>query len=110
MMGRICPPPPALVGIHSVSEHKKRYIRNYTQILENLRKPIVALFGLRNEFVIVQGNKKYNTQNIQAKKQQKKNNHLNRSVWTNQKGLTELITVPWPRAIKPKSQDNWWCY
>ena len=56
--------------IHSVSEHKKRYIRNYTQILENLRNAIVVLFGLRNEFVNVQGNKKRNTQNIQVKKQQ----------------------------------------
>ena len=57
--------------IHSVSEHKKRYIRNYTQILENLRNAIVGFFGLRNEFVNVQGNKKRNTQNIQIKKQQK---------------------------------------
>ena len=31
------------------------------------------------------------------------------SLWTNQKGLRELITVQWPRAIKPKSQNNWWC-
>ena len=47
-------------------------IRNYTQILENLRNTIVGFFGLRNEFVNVQGNKKRNTQNIQVKKQQKK--------------------------------------
>ena len=58
--------------VHSVSEHKKRYIRNYTQILENLRNAIVGFFGLRNEFVNVQGNKKRNTQNIQVKKQKKK--------------------------------------
>ena len=70
----------------------------------------MGFFGLRNEFVNVQGNKKRNTQNIQVKKQQKKNNHLNCSLWTSQKGLTELITVEWPLAIKPKSQDNWWCY
>ena len=30
------------------------------------------------------------------------------SLWTNQKGLRELITVQWPRGIKPKSQNNWW--
>ena len=58
--------------VHSVSEHKKRYIRNYTQILENSRNAIVVFFGLRNEFVNVQGNKKRNTQNIQVKKQQKR--------------------------------------
>ena len=62
-------------ALHSVSEHKKRYIRNYTQILENLRNTIVGFFGLRNEFENVQGNKKRNTQNIQVKKQ--KNAHLN---------------------------------
>ena len=62
--------------LHSVSEHKKRYIRNYTQILENLRNAKVDFFGLRNEFENVQGNKKRNTQNIQVKKQ-KKNTHLN---------------------------------
>ena len=39
-----------------------RYIRNYTQVLENLRNAIVGFFGLRNEFVNVQGNKKRNTQ------------------------------------------------
>ena len=55
--------------VHSVSEHKKRYIRNYSQILENLRNAIAGFFGLRNEFVNVQGNKKRNTQNIQVKKQ-----------------------------------------
>ena len=58
--------------VHSVSEYKKRYIRNYTQILENLRNAIVGFFGLRNEFVNVQGNKKRNTQNIQIKKRKKK--------------------------------------
>ena len=30
--------------LHSVSEHKKRHIRNYTQILENLRNAIVGFF------------------------------------------------------------------
>ena len=65
--------------LHSVSEDKKRYIRNYTQILENLRNAIVGFFGLRNEFENVQENKKHNTQNIQVKKQ-KKNTHLNFSV------------------------------
>ena len=59
--------------LHSVSEYKKRYIRNYTQILENLRNAIVGFFGLRNEFVNVQRNKKRNTQNIQFKKQKKPN-------------------------------------
>ena len=74
-------------ALHSVSEHKKRYIRNYTQILENLRNTIVfCLFCLRKKFVNVQGSKKRNTKNIQVKKQQK-NNHLNCSLWTNQKGL-----------------------
>ena len=58
-------------SVHSVSEHKKRYIRIYTQILENLRNAIAFFFGLRNEFFNVQGNKKRNTQNIQVKKQQK---------------------------------------
>ena len=28
---------------------------------------------------------------------------------TNQKGLRELIAVQWPKGIKPKSQNNWWC-
>jgi hypothetical protein len=52
-----------MIHLHSVSEHKRRYmIRNYTQILKNLRNAIVGFFGLRNEFVIVQGNKKRNTQ------------------------------------------------
>ena len=49
-----------------------RNIRNYIQILENLRNAIVGFYGLRNEFENVQGNKKSNTQNIQVKKQQKK--------------------------------------
>ena len=61
--------------------------------------------GLRNKFENVQGNKKRNTQNIQVKKR-KKITIYNCFLWTNQKGLTELITVQWPRAIKPKSQDN----
>ena len=51
--------------IHSVSEYKKRHIRNYAQILKNLRNAIVGLFGLRNKFVNVQGNKKRNTHHIQ---------------------------------------------
>ena len=38
----------------------------YTKILENLRNAIVGFYGLRNEFVNVQGNKKLNTQNIQV--------------------------------------------
>ena len=42
-------------------------------MLQNLRNAIVAFFGLRNEFVNVQGNKKRNTQNIQVKKQKKTN-------------------------------------
>ena len=62
-----------VLRVHSVSEYKKRYIRNYTQILENLRNAIVGFFGLRNEFASVQGNKKRNTQNIQIKKQKKPN-------------------------------------
>ena len=61
----------------------------------------MGFFGLRNKFVNVQGNKKRNTQNIQIKKR-KKNNHLNCSLWTNQKGLTELITVQWPLSQKVK--------
>ena len=85
-----------------MSEHKKQYKRKYTQILENLRNAIVGFFGLRNEFVNIQGNKKRNTQNIQVKKQEK-NNHLNCTLWTNQKGLTELITVQSSRSIE-------WCY
>ena len=60
---------PKVHHIHSVSEYKKRYIRNYTKILENLRNAIVGFFGLRNKFAGVQGNKKRNTQNIQIKKQ-----------------------------------------
>jgi hypothetical protein len=43
--------------------------------LKNLRNAIVVFFGLRNEFVNAQGNKKRNTQNIQVK--QKINTHLN---------------------------------
>ena len=56
-----------------MSEHKKQYKRKYTQILENLRNAIVGFFGLRNEFVNIQGNKKRNTQNIQVKKQKNPN-------------------------------------
>ncbi len=52
---------------------RKYGIRNYTQILENLRNAIVGFFGLRKEFASVQGNKKRNTQNIQIKKQKKTN-------------------------------------
>ena len=47
--------------LHSVLEYKKRYKRNYAQILENLRNAIVGVFGLRNEFKNVHGNKKRNT-------------------------------------------------
>ena len=65
-----------LLLVHSVLEHKKRYVRNYTQILENLRNAIVGFFGLRNEFASVQGNKKRNTQNIQIKKQKKPNDDV----------------------------------
>ena len=39
------------VFLHSVSEYKKRYIRNSTQILENLRNAVVGFFGLRNKGV-----------------------------------------------------------
>ena len=39
--------------------------------MENSRNAIVGFFGLRNEFVNVQGNKKRNTQNIQIKKRKK---------------------------------------
>ena len=60
-----------LIHLHSVLENKKRQIRNYIHILENLRNAIVFFFGLRNELFNVQGNKKRNTQNIQVKKQQK---------------------------------------
>ena len=59
--------------VHSVSEYKKRYIRNSTEILENLRNALVGFFGLRNKFASVQGTKKRNTQNIQIKKQKKPN-------------------------------------
>ena len=58
-----------MLQLHSVLEYKKRYKRNYAQILENLRNAIVGFYGLGNEFVNVQGNKKHNTQNIQVKKQ-----------------------------------------
>ena len=94
-----------MMHLHSVLEHKRRYmIRNYTQILKNLRNAIVGFFGLRNKFASVQGYKKRNTQNIQIKKQ-KKPKMLNCSLSTNKKGLTELITVQWSRAIKPKSTN-----
>ena len=59
-------------ALHNCNKQKKpghtqyRNIRNYTQILENLRKAIVGCFGLRNKFENVQGNKKLNTQNIQV--------------------------------------------
>ena len=92
-----------------MSEHKKQYKRKYTQILENLRNAIVVFFGLRNEFVNIQGNKKRNTQNIQVKKQEK-NNHLNCSLWTNQKGLRVDYSAMANDHNKPKSQDNWGCY
>ena len=82
--------------------HKKLYSK-----FGKFEKHNSGFFGLRNKFVNVQGNKKRNTQNIQAKKQQKKIYHLIYSLWINQKGLTELITVQWSRAIKPKIQDNW---
>ena len=71
--------PEFFFDIHSVLEHKKWYIRNYTQVLENLRNAIVGLFGLRNEFVNVQRNKKRNTQNIQVKKQKKPKDKPKRS-------------------------------
>ena len=61
-----------LLKIHSVSEYKKRYIRNYAQILKNLRNAIVGFFGLRNKFVSVQGNKKRNTHYIQELRNSKK--------------------------------------
>ena len=45
--------------IHSVSEYKKRYIRNYTQFFVKFKKRTSVFFGgLRNQFVNVQGNKK----------------------------------------------------
>ena len=81
--------------LHSVSEYKKRYIRNSTQILENLRNVVVGFFGLRNKFVNVQRNKKRSTQNVFKLRNRKKYTHTH--------------TVQWPRAIKPKSQNNWWC-
>ena len=75
--------------LHSVSEHKKRYTRNYTQILENLRNA-VFFFGLRNKFVNVQGNKKCNTQNIQVKKQQKEI-----TIWIVLCGQTKKVSQSW---------------
>ena len=64
-------------SIHSVSEHKKRHIRNYTQILENLRNAIVFFWSKKQICECPsQENKKHNTQNIQVKKQ-KINTHLN---------------------------------
>ena len=47
--------------------HKKLYSK-----FGKFEKHNSGFFGLRNKFVNVQGNKKRNTQNIQAKKQQKK--------------------------------------
>ena len=64
----------------------------------------MGFFGLRNEFASVQGNKKRNTQNIQIKKQ-KKTNVVELLFVNKNKGLTELITVQWSRAIKPKSTN-----
>ena len=58
--------------LHSVSEYKKRYIRNSTQILENLRNAVVGFFGLRNKFVNVQWNKKRSTQNVFKLRNRKK--------------------------------------
>ena len=52
---------------------------------KEIRNTILKIFKLRNN---------------------RKNYHLTCSLWTNQKGLTELIIVQWPRAIKPKSQDD----
>ena len=63
-------------AIHSVSEYKKRYIRNSTQILENLRNAVVGFFGLRNKFVNVQRNKKLSTQNVFKLRNRKKINAL----------------------------------
>ena len=62
-----------------------RNIGNYTQISENLRNALVGFFGLRNEFVNVQENKKHNTQNNQVKKQQKKSPF--ELIFVDQKGL-----------------------
>ena len=61
--------------LHSVSEYKKRYIRNSTQILENLRNAVVGFFGLRNKFVKVQWNKKRSTQNVFKLRNRKKKIH-----------------------------------
>ena len=57
---------------------------------KEVRNKIIKIFKLRNS--------------------KKKNNHLNCSLRTNQKGFTELITVQWSRSIKPKTQDNWRYY
>ena len=61
----------------------------------------MGFFGLRNEFVNVQGNKKRNTQNIQVKKQQKK-----LTIWIvpcgQTKKVSELITVQGPLSQKVK--------
>ena len=62
--------------VHSVSEYKKRYIRNSTQILENLRNAVVGFFGLRNFFVNVQRNKKRSTQNVFKLRNRKKNTRI----------------------------------
>ena len=56
-----------MLQLHSVLEYKKRYKRNYAQILENLRNAIVGVFGLRNEFKNVHGNKKRNTGGVKGK-------------------------------------------
>ena len=61
--------------VHSVSEYKKRYIRNSTQILENLRNAVVGFFGLRNKFLNVQRNKKRSTQNVFKLRSRKKYTH-----------------------------------
>ena len=97
--------PESRVVINSVSEYKKWYIRNSTQILENLRNAVGGFFGLRNQFWNVQRNKKRSTQNVFKLRNRKKQMMLNCSLWTNKKGLTELITVQWSRAIKPKSTN-----
>ena len=74
--------------LHSVSEYKKRYIRNSTQILENLRNVVVGFFGLRNKFVNVQRNKKRSTQNVFKLRNRKKIQ---------------------PADNQLKSKNNWWC-
>ena len=72
--------PESRVVINSVSEYKKWYIRNSTQILENLRNAAVGFFGLRNEFVNVQRNKKRSTQNVFKLRNRKKQIILNCSL------------------------------